>query len=333
MVNGLAKLHDVHSRPYHYNPRQLINATGKIKLYHYQPFCPAEKKSAILIVYAAINRPEILDLFPEQSFIGGLLKNNHNMYLLDWGYPDAEDCDLTLEDYIDAIQAQVEFILSQTGMLKINLLGICQGGLFGLIYAALHKNIENLILISTPINFHTKNDIVSKLLRQINSEKFNEFPGNFSGKLLANFFLTLRPFDLLGKKYLHFFYNIKDEKATERFLQIEKWLHDTPDLAKSLFTEIVKSCYQENKLVKDELLIKDKIISLKNINIPILNIVAKDDHIVPKSASIVLKKLVDNKYYSEKIISGGHIGIYINKKNPLKLPNLISTWLDNQKGV
>jgi polyhydroxyalkanoate synthase len=55
------------------------------------------------------------------------------------GLPDGADRYLDLDDYINGyIDRCVDRILREQGIPSLNLLGVCQGGVFSLCYAALH---------------------------------------------------------------------------------------------------------------------------------------------------------------------------------------------------
>jgi len=165
---GLAAITRIASIHYEYNPRELVYQHNKVKLYHYRPKTKNSHAIPLLVVFATVNRPEILDLFPEHSFIGGLLENNMDVYLLDWGYPDSHDNHISLNDYVtDYLHHCVQFIIEKTQHEKINLLGICQGGVICLAYAILFQTIKNLVLISAPIDFHTSDNIIGKIFKQL----------------------------------------------------------------------------------------------------------------------------------------------------------------------
>ena len=68
-------------------PKRLIWALNKAKLYHYTPVVPKEqrKKTPLLMVFAIMNRPHVLDLRPGHSFVEFMLKEGYDLYLLDWG--------------------------------------------------------------------------------------------------------------------------------------------------------------------------------------------------------------------------------------------------------
>ncbi|MDN5782491.1 MAG: class III poly(R)-hydroxyalkanoic acid synthase subunit PhaC, partial [Luteimonas sp.] len=60
---------------------------------------------------------------------------------------------------------------------------------------------------------------------------------------------------------------------------------------------------------------------------PVLNIYAEQDHLVPPAASKRLKELVGSKDYSELSFRGGHIGIYVSSRAQKEVPGTIHEWL------
>src|SRR4030088_535150 len=54
----------------------------------------------LLLVFALINRPDIFDLRPGNSFVEFLLDEGFDVFLIDWGYPEEEDADVGLDDYV-----------------------------------------------------------------------------------------------------------------------------------------------------------------------------------------------------------------------------------------
>src|SRR5580698_7073349 len=67
------------------SPKELVWTLNKAKLYHYVPVVPKEKRHPVplLLVFALMNRPYILDLRPGHSFVEYMLKKGYDLYLLD----------------------------------------------------------------------------------------------------------------------------------------------------------------------------------------------------------------------------------------------------------
>ncbi len=83
-------------------PKEVIWTLNKAKLYRYIPVVPAEQRHKIplLLVFALMNRPYILDLRAGHSFVEYMVKEGYDVYLLDWGAPGPEDTDLKFDDYV-----------------------------------------------------------------------------------------------------------------------------------------------------------------------------------------------------------------------------------------
>ena len=54
----------------------------------------------LLLVFALMNRPSILDLRPGNSFVEYMVDQGFDVYLLDWGTPGQEDRNLKFDDYV-----------------------------------------------------------------------------------------------------------------------------------------------------------------------------------------------------------------------------------------
>ena len=82
------------------------------------------------------------------------------------------------------------------------------------------------MLISAPIDFHTSDNIIGKIFNKLDVDTFVSLVGNIPGMWLTQFFISLRPFELVGKKYLRFIDHLQDKEWIDKFLRVEKWLYD-----------------------------------------------------------------------------------------------------------
>ena len=153
------------------------------------------RKVPLLISYALVNRPYMVDLQADRSIVRGLLARGEDVYIIDWGYPDRSDRYLTLEDYIERfLGGAVDHLRREHGLDAINLLGICQGGAFSLCYASLHPDkIRNLITMVTPVDFHTDDNMLSNWTRGMDVDLFVDTLGNVPADLMNWCYLTLKP--------------------------------------------------------------------------------------------------------------------------------------------
>ena len=314
-------------------PREEVYREDKLRLYRYQGSAGiVQSKTPTLIVYALVNRPYMTDIQENRSTIKGLLDAGQDVYLIDWGYPDRADRFLTLDDYINGyIDNCVDAIRERHGIDKINILGICQGGVFSLCYSTLHQDkVKNLITMVTPVDCKTPDNMLSHWVQQMDIDLLVDTMGNLPGDMLNWTFLNLKPFQLMGQKYVSMVDIISDEKNVKNFMRMEKWIFDSPDQAGEAFRQFIKDFFQGNKLVEGGLMIGDDEVSLKNLTIPVLNIFAEQDHLVPPDASRALERLVGAKDYTELSFPGGHIGIYVSGTAQKTIPPVIGEWLDER---
>src|SRR5439155_8683720 len=91
-------------------PYEVIYEEGKVRLRHYQAGGASRPSPPLLIVYALIKRPYILDLLPGKSVVQSLLDQGLDVYLLDWIPPTRTDSWRGFDAYVngdlaDAVRA------------------------------------------------------------------------------------------------------------------------------------------------------------------------------------------------------------------------------------
>ena len=122
-------------------PYEVVHQEDRVKLKHYAPVTAGKVKTPLLIVYALINRETMLDLQPGRSVVESLLAHGVDVYMIDWGYPTRKDKFLTIDDHVNGyMDTMVDYIRQKHQMEKINLMGICMGGTFCVIYSALNSS-------------------------------------------------------------------------------------------------------------------------------------------------------------------------------------------------
>ena len=326
---GLQSLREVGDFDYGATPRQEVWRDGKVVLYRFIGEKKPTARVPLLMSYALVNRPYMVDLQANRSIVKGLLAQGEDVYIIDWGYPDRSDRFLTLEDYIERfIGGAVNYLRQAHGLDAINLLGICQGGAFSLCYAALHPDrVRNLITMVTPVDFHTEDNMLSNWTRELDVDLFVDTLGNVPADMMNFTYLTLKPWRLFVQKYVGLVDILDDPKGLEDFLRMEKWIFDSPDQAGEAFRQFIKQFYQGNGFINGGITIGDDEVHLGLVDMPVLNIYAEHDHLVPPDASRALKGLVGSADYSELSFRGGHIGIYVSGRAQKEVPTAIHQWL------
>ncbi|GAB6095821.1 class III poly(R)-hydroxyalkanoic acid synthase subunit PhaC [Desulfatiferula olefinivorans] len=311
-------------------PSETVYTEDRIVLKHYTPENgSAGTRAPLLIIYALINRETMLDIQPERSVIRSLLNEGMDVYLLEWGYPSWNDRFLTIEDHVCGYMNNVvDHILESRGIPSLNMMGICMGGTFCLMYASLYpEKVRNLITTVTPSSFDHDDGLLHVWMKDINVDAFTDGFGNIPGDLMNFGFLLLNPPRLMIDKYKNLLENLDDKTFVENFIRMEKWIFDSPDMPGETFRQFIKDCYQNNLLIQNRMKIGDRLIDLRNITMPLLNIYAKYDHLVPPAAADRLTGAVGSSDVSDLCLDTGHIGIYVSSKCQSAFAPAIVSWL------
>lgn len=310
-------------------PYDIVYQQDRVKVKYYRSEAAVKMKTPLLIVYALINRETMLDLQPGRSVVKSFLEKGHDLYMIDWGYPTRKDRFMSIDDHVNGYMDDVvNFILKREGIRKINLMGICMGGTFCVMYSALHpEKVRNLVTTVAPTNFDTDQGLLHSWMKSVNVDRLMDTLGNMPGDLMNFGFLLLNPARLMIDKYQSFVENMNSKDFVENFVRMEKWIFDSPDVPGETFREFIKECYQENKLITNRLELGGQRVDLRNLTMPLLNIYGKFDHLVPPGACEKLTSAVGSTDVEDVCIDTGHIGIYVSSKCQREFTPKISAWL------
>jgi polyhydroxyalkanoate synthase len=345
------------AKKYDSTPYEVLYTKGKVRLLHYIPNYRNKKieeetkniqsqesksdseVSPLLIIYAPINRYHILDINQDKSIVAQLLRKGLDVYLLDWGYPDKSDDNLSINDYVNYIDRALHLIQERGGggsttgsemtskVNKVSLLGYCWGGVFALIYCALNNNIRNLILMATPVDFSKDNTILAEWSRALDTEKIVGEFGHIDGQILDLGFIMRNPPRYLFDKYLKFFKKLDDKKFVDTFISVEQWLYDTPPIPGILYRQLVNDCYRKNMLISNSMYVDGKQIDLRNVDVPLLSIVAERDDLASPESSLAVNNYVSSRDKTDMKNPGGHVGLCISSLAHEKLWPEVTEWI------
>lgn len=324
-------------------PKDEIWRQDKVTLHRYRPLAERKIGPPVLIVYGLIGRYTMADLQEDRSLVRSLLKLGVDLYVVDWGHPSRADRWLTLDDYIEGYLGDcVREVAKREGTDRITLLGICEGGVFTAAFAALHpERVKNLVLTITPVDFHgdlAENrlghgfiNVWTRSLSAADIDRLIDAHGNLPGEFMGAVFSMMTPMRTLLKYNLDMLEVMDDESKFLNFLRMEKWLADRPSHPGEAAKQWLIELYQQNKLIRNEFELAGRRVDLGNITMPVLNVFAKDDHIIPPATSQALGKYVGTRDYSELALPGGHVGVFVGGKSQALLGPGIAKWLADRQ--
>ncbi len=316
-------------------PKELIWTLNKAKLYRYTPVVPEEERHGIplLLVFAIMNRPHVLDLRPGHSFVEYMLEKGYDLYLLDWGAPGPEDKNLKFDDYaLEYLPRVVRKLKSVSGANEFSMLGWCLGALICTIYASLRPDdgLRNLILLTAPLDFSDKKS--SGFSRWTSDPSFKpesivEAFGNVPGEMIDSGAKMLKPVENYLGTYTMLWDNIEDPSRTTAWHAMNTWVRDTIPMAGAAYQQLINEFYKENKLIEGTLKIRGEHVDLSRLTASLFNVIAEGDHITPPCQSEGVMDLVGSQDKELFHVRGGHIGIMAGRGAEKKTWPHLDEWL------
>ena len=316
-------------------PKQLIWTLNKAKLYRYVPVVPAEARHPVplLLVFALMNRPTIMDLRPGHSFVEFMVGQGYDVYLLDWGVPGLEDKHLKFDDYIaDYMPRAIRKMKAVAGTQEFSLLGWCIGAILTTIYASLRPDdgLRNLVLLTAPLDFSNRDKLT---FARWTDEKYFDVDrvlatfGNMPGEMIDFGAKALKPVENYVSNYLRLWQNLDNPAAVEAWHSMNTWVSDLIPMTGAAYRQLIVDLYRNDRLMKGEMQIRGELVNLKRLRANLLNVIAEGDHITPscQSDSLLLQLgSADKQLYR---VRGGHIGIMAGSGAHKQTWPHINSWL------
>ena len=315
-------------------PKEVIWTKNKAKLYHYEPTIEKRFPIPILIIYALINRPYVMDLMPGNSLVEYLVNQGFDVYMLDWGVPGDEDQDLTFDNYVlDYLSRAVKKVLRHAHAEEFTLFGFCMGGTMSAMYAALFpgKPLRNLILLTTPVDFTPEEMGLYGLWTSekfFNPDHMVEAFRNIPGELIDTGNRMAKPVTNYVGSYVTMWDRILQGKSMDTWLAMNKWVNDGIPFPGAAFRQWIREFYQQNKLVKGEIKLRGQRVDLSKISCSVLNIAGKKDHICTLPQAEATMNLISSDDKEFFVLDAGHVGLLTGSEAKKTLWPKVSSWLE-----
>jgi polyhydroxyalkanoate synthase len=335
-LSKVAKTIELLSRGNHISvgdtPNDIVSETRLYRLLHYRSLVKRVSSTPILVVYALVNRSYVLDLQPNKSWIRHLLMQGFDVYLLDWKSPTRMDKYVSFDDYVNSyIDDCVEIVQNNNSSDKITLHGYCMGSSMSAMYTSLHQEkIKNLVTIAPVIDTSKDTTVIANVSKQMDIDKLVSYIGFLPPEKLYECYSILKPFKQGVNKYFNLIENIDNESFVQNFLRIEKWLYDTPPIAGETIKQWINDIYKKNLLVKNQFKLGTAIVDLKKINVPLLNIVAEEDHLVSPECSVPLNEVVSSEDKRLIRFHTGHVGLIASSYSQNNVLPKVGQWLKSR---
>ncbi len=325
---GAMEPYPVQEDPPPVTPYQVIYEGGKTSLRYYQA-TGKRQATPLLIVYALIKRPFVLDLQPALSVVKNLTQQGFEVYLLDWIPPTQADTWRGFDAYVNGDVANaVQAVQAHSGVSHVSLLGYCFGGLLSTMYTALHPEaVKNFIPLSVPVDMSKQDIAIFNLMKTLDPNLVAGVFGNCPAWIMKMGFSAMSPVHHLLNKHVGLYRNRERAGFADTFALFERWMNSDVPLAGQIFREVTTDIFRDNLLAQGKLMVGGQRVDLKNIRCPVLNVVGEHDDVVHPQTSLALADLISSHDKENLVFPAGHIGVVVSSSAQKHLWPQIGNWL------
>lgn len=250
---------------------------------------------------------------PGRSLVQCLLENTAGgVYVVDWQSCTWLRRNETYEDLVNQVRAAIAELSG-----SVNLIGLCQGGTLATIYTALYpEDVAHLVPVGCPIDPHASDSDLSAAMKMPYT--------SYKMLVMAQFGLVRGDWMLANWKSLNWasHYVERYTKPSEKKELFYSWYDDTRDIAGGWYLNLMKQLFLENRLIRNEFVVGNETVDLREIKCPVSLVAGGKDTISPPEHVFALKEHVPHAVMY--IVKGkGHIGCFNSAQaNSVVMPEI-----------
>jgi len=297
-------------------PGSVIYENPLMQLIQYRPTTATVAERPLLMVPPCINKYYLMDLQPENSFVGYVVEQGFTVFLISWRSATEEMGRLTWDDYVEmGPLTALRVVREITGVDRPNVLGFCIGGpiacsALAVLRARGEDPAESLTLMTSLLDYSEPGEIGALVTEPAvaSYEATIGQGGILHGRDLAAVFSSLRSNDLIWQYVVGNY--LKGE--TPRPFDLLYWNSDSTNLAGPAFTWYLRNMYLANNFrLPGKLEVLGEKLDLGKIAVPSYLMAAREDHLVPWQGAFLSRKVLGGPT-TFVLAASGHIAGSIN---------------------
>ena len=276
----------------------------------------------VLLVPPMMLAAEVYDVSAQTSAVTILREHGVDPWVVDFGAPEREEGGLerTLADHVLAVSDAVDRVREETGR-EVHLGGYSQGGMFCYQAAAYRRGegLSSLITFGSPVDTRAAvpfgvpeqlaglaAGVLANRLREVALPAWASRTG----------FRMLDPVKSLRSR-IDFILRLHDREALlpregqRRFLEADGWVAwPGPALA-----DFLQQFIAHNRMLEGGFVIEDRLVTLADIECPILSVVGTVDEIAPPAGVRAIRQAAPRAEVYELALPAGHFGLVVGSKS------------------
>ncbi len=279
-----------------------------MEVMHYKPRTAIVNSTPLVYIFSQVNRFYLGDLTPDRSLFKQLVDAGIQLFAVSWRNPKPEQRDWSLDTYTEGVVKACHIASSICLDERVNLIGVCAGGLVtaaaaGLMQARGDETVNSLSLFINILDNRPGESDFSLFVseRSVAAQKqMVNARGVFSERDIFEMFAMLRVEESV-MSFVRSNYFMGEEPLKHPLLF---WSMDYTRMPAAFQCDML-DLSKDNKLAKRELRVCGKRIDLSQISYPVYIMAGSTDHITPWKAC-----------YRSTQLFGGNVAVHPDESEP-----------------
>jgi polyhydroxyalkanoate synthase len=296
-------------------PGAVVARTDVYELIQYQPSTPTVHQYPLLMVPPMINKYYITDLAPGRSMLEYFVSQGYQVFVLSWRNPGRGARHWDLNTYGGAVKDALSAIRCITEAAKVNIVGLCAGGILSSMLCA-HlaatralDQVASLCLGVTVLDQSQAGTTVALMDQSTAavSKLASRLRGYMDGRSLAEIFAWLRPDDLVWNYWVNNYLQGKTPPAFD----ILYWNADTTRMPAGLHRNFIEIAMANALTKPGATSMLGSPVDLSKIDVDGYVVAGIDDHIVPWPSAYRATQLLGGTVRFV-LSTSGHVAAMVN---------------------
>jgi len=297
-------------------PGSVVARTEVFELLQYKPATPTVHQFPLLMVPPMINKYYITDLAPGRSMIEYFVSQGYQVFAISWRNPGRRARGWDLNTYGDAVVASIGAAHEITKAPKVNIIGLCAGGILSSMVSAhlsatgrldqvaslcLGVTLLDMTEAGTTVSFMDETAAKASILA-------SRARGYMDGRTLAEVFAWLRPDDLIWNYWVN---NYLQGKPPPPF-DILYWNADTTRMPAGLHRNFIEIAMSNALTKPGAASMLGSPVDLSTIDVDSYLVAGAEDHISPWPSAYRATQLLGSRNIRFVLSNSGHIAAMVN---------------------
>ena len=316
-------------------PRLEVWRRDKVRLYRYRAPEGTARRDAppVLFVMSLVTTSLVFDLQEDNSLVRRFLDDGHDVFLLDWGVPDAVEAGNTLETYCDEyLPRAVEAVLEESGAQEVTLFGYCLGAVLALLSVAGHPRmpVASMVLLATPVAMAGLGPLTSLLAEgRLDADDLVDWSGNVPAERVKESFYLVEPAGEVTT-YLSLWNSLGDPTRLAAHDALVRWSSGHIPFPGAAFRQMVELFVRQELLVEGRVPLGRRVVDLADVRVPVLSVTGQADKLVPAASSAPLA--LPGADLERLELGAGHAGLIVGRRAHREMIPAILDWLARDGG-